>query len=61
MYKDRVGELSAVIDAGGGDIMGKTSPLLKQGGRVVVYGMYAPRRSCTSCLTPPLIGTPHRK
>ncbi|RDX56332.1 NAD(P)-binding protein [Lentinus brumalis] len=48
MYKDRVGELSAVIDAGGGDIMGKTSPLLKQGGRVVVYGMHtAPKVTMT--------------
>ncbi|KAI0823601.1 NAD-P-binding protein [Trametes gibbosa] len=33
--------LSAVIDAGGGDIMGKTSGILKPGGRVVVYGMHA--------------------
>ncbi|EJF66218.1 NAD(P)-binding protein [Dichomitus squalens LYAD-421 SS1] len=35
------GLLSAVIDAGGGDILGKTSPILKQGGRVVVFGMHA--------------------
>ncbi|KAH9852754.1 NAD-P-binding protein [Lenzites betulinus] len=33
--------LSTVIDAGGGDIMGKTSSILKAGGRVVVYGMHA--------------------
>ncbi|KAH9931711.1 NAD(P)-binding protein [Epithele typhae] len=35
------GLLSTVIDSAGGDIMTKTSPLLKQGGRVVVYGMHA--------------------
>ncbi|KAI0636553.1 NAD-P-binding protein [Trametes polyzona] len=33
--------LSAVVDAGGGDILGKTSGILKPGGRVVVYGMHA--------------------
>ncbi|KAL6301844.1 hypothetical protein BKA93DRAFT_796114 [Sparassis latifolia] len=33
--------LSAVIDSGGGDIVGKTSKILKAGGRVVVYGMTA--------------------
>ena len=33
------GPLSTVIDAGGGEILAKTSALLKQGGRVVVYGM----------------------
>lgn len=31
--------LSAVIDSGGGDIMGQTSKFLKGGGRVVIYGM----------------------
>jgi len=31
----------AVIDSGGGDIMGQTSKYLKQGGRVVCYGMTA--------------------
>jgi len=33
--------LSAVIDSGGGDIMGRTGKILKNGGRVVVYGMTA--------------------
>ncbi len=32
-------QLDAVIDSAGGDIMGKVSKLLKQGGRVVCYGM----------------------
>lgn len=39
MKKNGAAQLSVVVDAGGGDIMGKTSGLLKQGGRVVVYGM----------------------
>ena len=39
MKKDGVSLLNAVIDAGGGDIMAKTSNLLKQGGRLVVFGM----------------------
>jgi len=33
--------LSSVIDSGGGDIMTRTSKILKAGGRVVVYGMTA--------------------
>ena len=39
MKKDGVSLLNAVIDAGGGDIMAKTSNLLKQGGRLVIFGM----------------------
>ena len=39
LQKNGGGLLSTVIDAGGGDILGKTSPILKQGGRVVVFGM----------------------
>ena len=31
--------LDAIIDSGGGDIMGQTGKILKQGGRVVCYGM----------------------
>ena len=31
--------LSAVIDSAGGDIMGQVGKILKQGGKVVVYGM----------------------
>ena len=33
------GLLNTVVDAGGGDIMGKTFPIMKPGGRVVVFGM----------------------
>jgi NADPH:quinone reductase-like Zn-dependent oxidoreductase len=33
------GLLDAVIDSGGGDIMGQTGKFLKHGGRVVCYGM----------------------
>jgi NADPH:quinone reductase-like Zn-dependent oxidoreductase len=33
--------LDAVIDSGGGDIMGKVGPILKHAGRVVCYGMTA--------------------
>ncbi|KAL7283719.1 hypothetical protein ACG7TL_003156 [Trametes sanguinea] len=48
LKKDGASSLSAVIDAGGGDIMGKTSGLLKPGGRVVVFGMHtAPKVSMT--------------
>lgn len=32
--------LDAVIDSGGGDIMGQVNRVLKPGGKVVVYGMY---------------------
>jgi NADPH:quinone reductase-like Zn-dependent oxidoreductase len=31
--------LDAIIDSGGGDIMGQAGKLLKHGGRVVCYGM----------------------
>jgi NADPH:quinone reductase-like Zn-dependent oxidoreductase len=31
--------LDAVIDSGGGDILGQTSKLLKAGGKLVCYGM----------------------
>ena len=55
MYKNRAEFLSVVIDAGGGDIMGKTSPLLKQGGRVVVYGMYVPHPLVHRFVCPPLV------
>ncbi|KAI9065457.1 NAD-P-binding protein [Trametes sanguinea] len=41
LKKNGASSLSAVIDAGGGDIMGKTSGILKPGGRVVVFGMHA--------------------
>ena len=33
------GLLDAVVDSGGGDIMGQTRKFLKHGGRVVCYGM----------------------
>ncbi|KAF9239775.1 hypothetical protein BU15DRAFT_87802 [Melanogaster broomeanus] len=33
--------IDAVIDSGGGDIMGQVNRILKPGGRVVVYGMTA--------------------
>ncbi|KAF5378269.1 hypothetical protein D9615_008738 [Tricholomella constricta] len=39
--KNGGGELDVVIDSGGGEIMGQTSKILKQGGRVVCYGMTA--------------------
>ena len=32
--------LDAIIDSAGGDIMGQAGKILKQGGRVVCYGMY---------------------
>ena len=32
--------LDAIIDSAGGDIMGQAGKMLKQGGRVVCYGMY---------------------
>lgn len=32
--------LDAVIDSGGGNIMGQVNKILKPGGKVVVYGMY---------------------
>ena len=32
-------QLDAVIDSGGGDLMGQVGKLLKAGGKVVVYGM----------------------
>ncbi|EIW60533.1 NAD-P-binding protein [Trametes versicolor FP-101664 SS1] len=41
LKKNGASALSVVIDAGGGDIMGKTSSILKPGGRVVVFGMHA--------------------
>ena len=31
--------LDAIIDSAGGDIMGQAGKILKQGGRVVCYGM----------------------
>ena len=31
--------LYAIIDSAGGDIMGQAGKILKQGGRVVCYGM----------------------
>ena len=33
--------LDAVIDSGGGDIVSLTGGFLKQGGRIVIYGMTA--------------------
>ncbi|KAI0672793.1 NAD(P)-binding protein [Trametes maxima] len=41
LKKNGASSLSVVIDSGGGDILGKTSPILKAGGRVVVFGMHA--------------------
>jgi len=32
--------IDAIIDSAGGDIMGQAGKYLKQGGRVVCYGMY---------------------
>nr|VWP00207.1 Uncharacterized protein [Ganoderma boninense] len=40
LKKGGKGLLNTVIDAGGGDIMGKVSPILQPGGRVVVFGMH---------------------
>ncbi|KAI0807843.1 NAD(P)-binding protein [Fomes fomentarius] len=40
LRKNGASLLNTVIDAGGGNILGKTSELLKYGGRVVVYGMH---------------------
>ena len=39
MKEHGAGLLSVVIDSGGDEILMKTSPILKQGGRVVVFGM----------------------
>ncbi|KAJ8496183.1 hypothetical protein ONZ51_g1305 [Trametes cubensis] len=39
LKKNGASHLNVVIDAGGGDILGKTSGILKAGGRVVVFGM----------------------
>ncbi|KAI0362574.1 NAD-P-binding protein [Trametes cingulata] len=41
LKKNGASALNTVIDSGGGDIMGKTSAILKPGGRVVVFGMHA--------------------
>ena len=43
--------LDAVIDSGGGDILGQISNYLKQGGKVVCYGMYAQLSIHTHCIT----------
>ncbi|KAI8982793.1 NAD-P-binding protein [Trametes punicea] len=48
LKKNGASSLNAVIDAGGGDILRKTSSILKQGGRVVVFGMHtSPRVTMT--------------
>ncbi|KAG5635627.1 hypothetical protein H0H81_010588 [Sphagnurus paluster] len=39
--KDGKKELDVVVDSGGGEIMTQTGKILKQGGRVVCYGMTA--------------------
>ncbi|CAA7271074.1 unnamed protein product [Cyclocybe aegerita] len=41
LAKDRHTVLDAIIDSAGGDIMGQAGKILKQGGRVVCYGMTA--------------------
>ena len=33
------GVLDAIIDSAGGDIFGQTRKILKQGGKVICYGM----------------------
>ena len=43
--------LDAVIDSGGSDILGQISNYLKQGGKVVCYGMYAQLPIHTHCIT----------
>ena len=35
----KAAQLDAVIDSGGGDLMGQVGKMLKAGGKVVVYGM----------------------
>ncbi|KAI0957910.1 hypothetical protein AcW1_006149 [Taiwanofungus camphoratus] len=40
-HRSGVALLSSVIDSAGGDIVNRTSKILKNGGRVVVYGMTA--------------------
>ncbi|KAH9901425.1 NAD-P-binding protein [Cubamyces lactineus] len=48
LKKNGAPHLNVVIDAGGGDILGKTSGILKAGGRVVVFGMHTnPKVSMT--------------
>lgn len=37
--KKRSGELDVVLDSAGGDIVSQATPLLKQGGTIVTYGM----------------------
>jgi len=41
LLKQNRAQLAAVIDSGGDEIMGKTSKYLKNGGKVVCYGMTA--------------------
>lgn len=41
LEKNGVKALDAVIDSGGGSIVRQTSKHLKQGGRIVIYGMTA--------------------
>ena len=43
--------LDAVIDSGGGNILGQISNYLKQGGKVVCYGMYAQHQCITQNVT----------
>ncbi|TRM61209.1 hypothetical protein BD626DRAFT_549209 [Schizophyllum amplum] len=48
VLKEEGAMLDGVIDAGGGDILTQTSPILKHGGRVACYGMTAsPKISMT--------------
>ena len=42
LAEDKLGSgvLDVVIDSGGGDIMIQAGNILKQGGKVICYGMY---------------------
>jgi NADPH:quinone reductase-like Zn-dependent oxidoreductase len=40
LQKDGAGLLTSVIDSAGGEIMQQVTKILKDGGRLVCYGMY---------------------
>lgn len=42
--------LNAIIDSAGGDLVGRVTTVLKEGGRIVVYGMYVLRAASFSLL-----------
>lgn len=51
--------LDAIVDSAGGDIMSQTGKILKQGGRVVCYGMYARILHCEFINAHTILGPPH--